>query len=338
MNAASAAGLNREEQMSRIILWAATLGTAAFGAARTVDAAETRSDETADPDNARGTFGFLLENDEVAGTDRHYTNGMEFTWLSAPMQSHSNWRYGLALGQQIYTPNDTDTPLPLPGERPYAGWLYAGFSLVMDRGDELDTWVLNLGVVGPSAQGEWLQREVHRRIGSHQSYGWDNQLADEIGGQLIYDHRWRALWQTKRGGLGADVTPHVGLSLGNVATYANAGFTLRLGNDLRDDYGVPHIRPSLPGTGYFEPNDAFGWYLFAGVDGRAVARNIFLDGNTGRESLSVDKAVFVADLQAGVAVSFSRVRLAYTYVYRTREYRGQPAPDRFGSVSISALF
>ncbi|MEP7313292.1 MAG: lipid A-modifier LpxR family protein, partial [Pseudomonadota bacterium] len=91
-------------------------------------------------------------------------------------------------------------------------------------------------------------------------------------------------------------------------------------------------------SGYFEPKDGFGWYLFAGVDGRAIAQNIFLDGNTGRDSLSVDKAVFVADLQAGAAVSVGRVRIAYTYVFRTREYRGQPAPDRFGSVGISALF
>lgn len=65
---------------------------------------------------------------------------------------------------------------------------------------------------------------------------------------------------------------------------------LRLGQRLPLDYGPPRIQPSLPGSGFFvPPQDRFGWYLFAGVEGRAVARNIFLDGNTFRDSRSVDK-------------------------------------------------
>ena len=43
----------------------------------------------------------------------------------------------------------------------------------------------------------------------------------------------RPLPDTPDGGLGIDLTPHAGASLGNIATYANAGLTLRLGNDLR---------------------------------------------------------------------------------------------------------
>lgn len=92
----------------------------------------------------------------------------------------------------------------------------------------------------------------------------------------------------------------------------------------------------MPGTGYFEtPGDGFGWYLFAGADGRAVARNIFLDGNTFRDSPSIDKEHFVADLSAGLALTFERVRISYTVVYRTKEFQGQDDNDLFGSVGLT---
>jgi lipid A 3-O-deacylase len=280
-----------------------------------------------------GTVSLLLENDGAAGTDQHYTNGFELSYLSSA--SDSGRRFGLTLGHQIYTPNNTDAVGPLPDERPYAGWAYAGLSYVFDRDDVLDTWLLNLGVVGPDAKGEDLQNSVHELIGSHRSNGWANQLGNEFGAQLVYDRRWRGLLQTDGGGIGIEMTPHIGGSLGNIATYANAGATVRFGNDLRNDYGVPRIRPSLPGTAYFEPNDGFGWYVFAGVDARATAYNIFLDGNTSRDSLSVDRKPFTVDLQAGAALTIGRVRLSYTYVLRSEEFETQLERDKFGSVSVS---
>lgn len=82
----------------------------------------------------------------------------------------------------------------------------------------------------------------------------------------------------------------------------------------------------------------FAWYLFAGAQGRAVARDIFLDGNTFSSSHSVDKKTFVADFQAGAAVIYRGVRLAATQVYRTREFDGQPQADRFGAISLSVRF
>jgi len=123
-----------------------------------------------------------------------------------------------------------------------------------------------------------------------------------------------------------------------VFTYANAGMMLRLGQRLPLDYGPPRIQPSLPGSGFFVPQDGFGWYLFAGVEGRAVARNIFLDGNTFRDSRSVDKEPLVGDLQFGIALTWRNVRLSYTHVLRTREFETQDEADNFGAFSLSVRF
>jgi len=68
-------------------------------------------------------------------------------------------------------------------------------------------------------------------------------------------------------GLELDLTPHAGGALGNVYTYANAGFTVRYGKRLVSDLGPMRIRPSPPGSGFFVPADTFSWYAFVGVDG-----------------------------------------------------------------------
>ena len=80
------------------------------------------------------------------------------------------------------------------------------------------------------------------------------------------------------------------------------GLTLRLGEDLQRDFGPPRVRPALAGSGMFRPTGQFSWYVFGGAEGRVVARDIFLDGNTFRDSLSVDKKRFVADFQVGLVV------------------------------------
>ncbi|MEE4376648.1 MAG: lipid A deacylase LpxR family protein [Candidatus Competibacteraceae bacterium] len=302
----------------------------------------------------RGTFNLLIENDKFTGTDRHYTNGVQLSYLSGKdrvprwlrntarylpgIQTTAALRTGYVLGHSIFTPDDITTAEPLPDERPYAGWLYGGVALVAETENRLDTWELDLGIVGPSARGEEVQNSFHRLIGVNEANGWDNQLKDEFGYALIYERKWRNLWEHRRTGFGLDLIPHIGGSLGNVGTYLDLGATLRIGNDLPNDFGAPRIRPSLPGSNFFLPRDNFGWYLFAGVSGRAVAYTIFLDGNTIKNSLSVDREPLVGDLQAGLVTNLGWARLAYTYVYRTREFKGQEEPDHFGSIGLSVKF
>lgn len=62
-----------------------------------------------------------------------------------------------------------------------------------------------------------------------------------------------------------------------------------LGFNLPREYDPMRIAPSLPGSDYFEPTAGLGAYVFAGVNGRAVARNLFLDGNSFQSSRKVDK-------------------------------------------------
>jgi hypothetical protein len=225
-----------------------------------------------------------------------------------------------------------DPPLD---DRPYAGWLYGSLGLISETGKQLDQLGLTVGMVGPASLAEQTQKLVHSIVGADRPEGWSTQLRNEPGIVLTYEHSWRRfVSRTLITGLPFDITPHAGGAIGNIYTYANAGATLRVGNKLPLDYGPPRIQPSLPGSDFFI-SDGLAWYLFGGVDGRAVVRNIFLDGNSFRDSRSVDKKPFVGDLQFGFAIIFEGVRLSYTHVVRTKEFKTQDGGDNFGAVSLS---
>ena len=72
--------------------------------------------------------------------------------------------------------------------------------------------------------------------------------------------------------------------------------------------------------------------------GLTVLRNIFLDGNTFRNSYSVDKKPFVGDVQGGIAVVMGRSRLAYTHILWIEKFDTQDDTDHFGSISLSFIF
>ncbi len=131
------------------------------------------------------------------------------------------------------------------------------------------------------------------------------------------------------GPLSFSTTPYYGLTVGNVYTFANTGFNIRLRPGSNKWQDTPsRVRPAMPGTGFFEiPEKKWGWYLFAGIDGRAVARNIFLDGNTFGSSPGINKFPLVADANAGVALTYDQLRISYTLVYRTKEFHDQQAPE-----------
>jgi len=78
-----------------------------------------------------------------------------------------------------------------------------------------------------------------------------------------------------------------------------------------------------------------GLHGFISVDGRAVANDIFLDGNTWRDSHSVDKRHFVADVSVGFSFLIRQWKLSYAQVYRTREFKGQDKHHEYGSLSLS---
>ncbi len=333
-----------------------------LGALSVAWSAEPAADEDEGGPTELGTFVFQFENDTFTGTDQHYTNGIRLSWTSPDeprnavvgaarkalrtvardedKQDRRNLtRYGAAFGQDMYTPEDKDRTDLIVEDRPYAGWLYGAFSMhtITERGKgrkDLESVELQLGVVGPWALAEESQDLIHEIRLLDKFKGWRNQLENEPGLLLLYERKWRLFERIDLGWVQFDAIPHAGVSLGNVLTHANVGGAARLGWDLPDDFGPPSlIQGVMPMDTLREK--AISFYLFGSMEGRLVAHNIFLDGNTFRDSHSVDKNHWVGDVALGASVHIGRLQISYSNAVRSREFEGQPHDSRFGSITIA---
>lgn len=323
----------------------------------------------------RWALGVHFENDLFADDDQQYTNGIKLTVVSPDLTSSfrdremlPGWARRLiphipfirdkgatrtlafSLGQNIYTPQDTAARALIPTDRPYAGWLYLATTFQTRDEDRQDTFDVQLGLVGPYSFAEQTQDLVHRARDISTAQGWDNQIRSEPGLVLAYERVLRYRLGGSPHGLSADLLPRFGGALGNIATYASAGAQLRAGWNLPPDFGYSVIRPggttqvdSLRDRYGGDPpalarSRGFSAYLFAGADGRAVLRDIFLDGNTFRDSHDVDRELLVGDLMAGITLGYGGFKLSLAKVLRTREFDGQPHDHRFGSITLSYAF
>lgn len=300
----------------------------------------------------------VYENDLIGnGRDGQYTSGVRLGYIDLGAK-FPDWAHDVAdaiptfdingtsslfysVGQNIFTPGDIRLNPPDPRDRPYAGFLYGSIGMATLTGNHSDEIELTLGVVGPASLAEQTQKAIHAHVtGSPRPEGWDRQLRNEPALMVAWQRGFPESLGTEIGPLSLSASPYYGLTLGNVYTFANAGVNLRLRPDRGGWQDTPlRVRPAMPGTGFFEiPEKKWSWYLFAGLDGRAVARNIFLDGNSFRDSPDVDKHIFVADANAGLALTYDQLRISYTLVYRTKEFEGQKDPQTFGAVSVGYRF
>ncbi len=299
---------------------------------------------------------FQVENDAAStrrGTsDRYYTSGVRLGYTSGTNAvpefltnfGQAVWgdgvqRVSFDIAQSIFTPVNTRARRPDPRDRPYAGYLSAGVSLIHDTSNARSVLGLRLGVVGPSALGRVAQNALHDVIGDPKVRGWSYQIQDEPAIELLAERVYRVPF-ARAGGIEFDALPAITLGVGTVRDYVQAGVQIRFGQGLDSDFGTPRMRPARSGSDAYTATRPFAWYAFAGADGQAVARDVFLDGSTFRDrSPSVSKKVVQGEFQAGVAVMAYGLRVSYTQTWRTQEFRGQrDGLFNYGSLAVSAKF
>jgi hypothetical protein len=290
---------------------------------------------------------FTFDNDFLVGFDRHYTSGMQlafpvdragmpsFLQAAPPIRWSIDPQVILAIGHRTYTPDDTDVATPDPGDRPYAGWLYLLADARIARGDAVDYLSATIGVVGRAALAKQFQSASHHLFQAGVSKGWDTQVGDELTVSLAYERSWPAVMATGLAGRTLDLSVRAGATLGTPFTHAGAGAMVRYGSNLPEDLPAAAVSLGPPRDGY-RGASKFGWYAWAGVDARAVAYNVFLQGNTFHDDhLPIHKKTFNYDVQGGAALAWPTARVGFTYILRSREFDGQRGPDRFGQIAVS---
>ncbi|MGZ9109253.1 MAG: lipid A deacylase LpxR family protein [Micavibrio sp.] len=319
---------------------------------------EREAAKTIRRDDRHNIITAVYENDLIgSGRDGEYTSGVRLSYIDVsadfPDYAHNiadviptfdiNATSSIfySVGQNIFTPRDVTQRDANRDDRPWAGFLYTSVGMATLTDNHTDELEITLGMVGPAALGQNTQKFIHSHItDSPTPRGWRHELKNEPGFMLAWQRAFPAALSGEAGPLFWTVAPHYGVTLGNIYTFANTGLSIQLRPESSKWQDTPvRVRPALPGTGFFEiPEKRWSWYLFAGVDGRAVGRNIFLDGNSFTDSARVDKNFFVADSNAGIALTYDQFRISYTMIHRTKEFHNQQDSQIFGAISVGYRF
>ncbi|RVU02781.1 lipid A deacylase LpxR family protein [Mucilaginibacter limnophilus] len=174
-----------------------------------------------------------VENDQYINpkNDRYYTAGEFASYTRALDHSSDSSLVKKVLeidgGQQIYNAYESNVADINLQDRPYTAYLYAGISLTKFYKNESALKLGGqLGIIGPLALGEEIQKGFHSLFGLHEVKGWEHQLNNEPGINLNADYK-KLLYRTN--GSWFDITANPSAWLGNTFTGASAGMLFRIG-------------------------------------------------------------------------------------------------------------
>ncbi|HQT67784.1 MAG: hypothetical protein B7Z78_04380 [Rhodospirillales bacterium 20-60-12] len=310
--------------------------------------------QTLPPPDPDAIYTFQDENASISTqtlTDRFYVNGFHFGYVSPTGDlpdvlanlGHGIWgagqqRLSINIQQQLFTPVDTKLINPNPADEPYAGYLALNAQLIQDTMTSRSVIGASVGLIGPDAGGEIIQNGFHGVISQGTTHGWAYQLPNEPAIDVMASRTWReSIGQL--GGLSVDVLPELDGQAGTTLDYVQAGSLVRIGEGLDSDFGPSRLAPGMTGTDAYTPTRPFVWYLFAGLDGRAVAHDVFLDGANFQSSRSVSKQPLVGEIEFGGAVIYHGLRFTFTQVFQSQTFHHQQGGiHEFGVFALSTRF
>lgn len=280
----------------------------------------------------RQTLGFarLFSNDTLADRqDRWRTGGYAISAFRGESWSGSLPGQAFALMEyrfrgEVMAPDNLARPAP--GDRLYAGSLWAGAHTHLDwRGLEV-TAGADLVVTGEQSGIRRLQSQIH---------DWFSMPRMNVAGHQvengIYLHGTVELAHGAALGWG-EIRPFVEVQAG-VETLARIGADLTIGS-----MGQGGLRARDPITGQriaaiTGMEDQGGWSFLLGADIARVEHSVFLPASRGYRVEPQRQR-----LRAGVNYGFGTNNIFYGVTYMSEEFVGQPEGQLVGSLSVGLRF
>jgi lipid A 3-O-deacylase len=181
--------------------------------------------------NRTQEVGFQSDNDSflAQGSDRYYTNGLFLFYrrgMNFKNAKLANKVLGIEIGQKLFNAQSGGVPDATYIDRPFAGYLYAGVNINYLFQKESNIKLgLQAGIIGPSAQGEEVQKIIHNTFGFYKLNGWQNQIKNNVQLNLSIEYNKlliREQW--------FDLTASVYGNAGTGFNGAGIGPLLRFGN------------------------------------------------------------------------------------------------------------
>lgn len=158
----------------------------------------------------------------------HIFNNKQANWFLIGLKGTEIKDFSLSIGQDLFTPAETQDSAVEVNDRPYSALLYLTYSKVSNSVFKGRKVLSNfyLGVQGPGAKGEEVQNGVHEGIGNPTAKGWSNQLGNGL--MLDYDVTYMQLLPIGNKFFESNVygKGHIG----TIYDYASAGINFRIGH------------------------------------------------------------------------------------------------------------
>ncbi|ETX11086.1 hypothetical protein MUS1_11970 [Marinomonas ushuaiensis DSM 15871] len=267
-----------------------------------------------------------LDNDFFVNKDNGYTNGIYVStydvydhvasqqksdvWVKPLMWSMPNRSIDQAVnvysfGQTLTTPYDISQTVPSESDLPYSAVISFTNTYITVGADYADRASTTLGIVGPLALGEESQKAIHSVISAQDPQGWGTQLNNELVFELSRGRTWRQ-WVSDRGN--ADILLGVNGSLGTIKSGVSTAAIIRYGENLRDSYATVLFADSRTSNPIAVNG---GWFFYSGLALKYNFNQIYTDGNTFRDSRSVDYDHNTNIFALGVTYSWGEGSLAF---------------------------
>jgi lipid A 3-O-deacylase len=286
-------------------------------------------------------IGVITDNDLYTSSrnDMYYTNGLTFYYrylgkikTDKILKSTNE----ITVGQYVYTPKFLNATAVDINDRPFGGYLFAGFgkSFFYQNQNVLKV-SLQGGTIGPNSYAEGFQKNFHKAFHYKKVYGWENQIQNALAlqshiqfskklfpnsTQKIIDFNWQSE---------AD--------LGTIFTGVNTGLVSRIGFKKLLPIYDSNVYGGSVGTTKLNYEE---FYFYVAPSVRYQIYDATIQGSLFNDNSPVtfDIVPFRFNAKAGFVYRKNNFNFSYLFVYTTKEVANSPAKGfYYGSIGISFL-
>lgn len=287
--------------------------------------------------------GIINDNDLYVSIylDQFYTNGLELFYKKATNSNNSLFDKKIrhiALGQNIYNPQDSDIPTVFLQERPYAGYLYFNYTEHLINPNNILSLGATFGVTNNKSGAESAQNFIHYFYNLNPSEGWDTQIKEKYAVGILANYTRSLLYQES---LPFSISWLNKTTLNTVISNISSGLTFRI-NFLKTALN-PISNTSFFGTALQTNNEKwikesyFGFKSFATYQIKDYTLTGELEENSSQKEFNLEPWTWQNDF--GFYWSLKHANFSYHIIYKTREVREMKTKiTKYGSIQFSYKF
>ena len=267
-----------------------------------------------------------VENDLYFLTDEYYSSGI-FIEIGKVVEKDSIKKFKIwELGQEIYTPSDTDSKDFKNYDYPFGGWTFLKYVLQIEKkNNSFFEYGFQFGLTGEWSFADRMQNLYHEKIINADIPSWEGQIPKALHLNIFTSYYFQT-----------EITPKIFVYrkfkaiLGSQRMAIETNFGLNYGINVNDKISNP----------LYVNSDRLGIYF--GLNPSFVFHDFMLSG----KGLQKEEALFTAKSKTlrlifdlGFSYKFKNWKFIYIYKNRTPDNFLQPKEQHhYNKISVSYFF